>query len=152
MEIVQFFRVSSPEPEEYLSSEINTQLPFGVLYRLDQAVTLDLSAEGENPEVVGTPEVKLAWYKTPEASVVVGSATVPAELIVMPANPQLHEEAIPLKLSRLRILPLGAFKLKPMSACSIVPELRGVTEKVTATEVMVAPEGIPLTGRTMESA
>lgn len=135
--IDQLFNVSSV-PLNVLSV-INVHCPFGVEYNDDHVLAVDLYAVGK-ATLVGTAEASVAIYAIPDVSVVVGSATVPAELIVTLLNP-MPEIELPLPLSRLIILPLGALRLYTLSRCCAVDF--GDTFIETATFVITAPAGIP---------
>ena len=94
----------------YLSSPINVQLPFGVLYRLDQVVTFDINVDGVKPEVLGAGLASEAAYTVPDVSDRAVIGAVPEDPMVTSVN-TIPLVLLPPPLSRLIIFPFGAFRL-----------------------------------------
>lgn len=111
--------------------------PFRTLYKLDHDVTL------ETKPVAPTALMASALNVPVNGAVPVDIAVTDAELIVVFWKPAVLE--LPSPFTRLRILPLGAFRLRIRSPSKLVLKL-----KLTAALVIVAPAGTPVTVRADE--
>lgn len=135
MVIVQLLIV--PANPAFASLALNTQLPLGVLYKEENAVTLDVCPVAPTPFAASAAYVPVKG-DDPEL------IAVEPELLIMVLVKLFPDP--PLRFTKLRILPLGARRLMIRS-----PSLLWAMLKVTEILLMVAFAGIPDTARVFEA-